>query len=44
LVAGVMSIANDVTRRAELIVLLERAGERFQELSRMMRERTVIVE
>jgi hypothetical protein len=44
LIDGVMAIANDVTRRAELIVLLERAEVRFQELSRIMRESTVVVD
>lgn len=41
---GVMAIANEPGRRAELIVLLERAGDRFQMMAQAMREKTVLVE
>jgi hypothetical protein len=42
--AGIVGIANEPGRRAELIVLVERAGDQFQALARTMREKTMLVE
>jgi hypothetical protein len=44
LIAGIIGVANQPGKRAEIIVLVERAGERLQSLAQAMRERTVLVE
>jgi hypothetical protein len=44
LIAGIIGVANEPGKRAEIIVLVERAGERLQSLAQAMRERTVLVE